>query len=266
MFLKVVDVREGPRRRPRRRQRRVGIEPRRVRRRRAPVAGLDASREEHAVAAVFAGPPQLKSGRGRRVCSAQVPNGYSDFGLCGRGRQIGLASREQTCRRARRACATAGEAPLTYVRQRTPSDHVGCFEGSFRFQRKRHEHAPRLREGTRRTPQRTQQPAQGPGPARRPAAAAARGGPATRRFDGNAPTTPPGRPRARPNPKTTGAVTRAGVSPNISSFRPPAVAALNFPYRAPAASLFLGCPRRRNGLAPNPRAPHHARGAFWGAA
>ena len=240
------------------------VEPGRVRRRRAPVAGLDASREEHAVAAVFAGPPQLKSGRGRRVCSAQVPNGYSDFGPSGRGRQIGLASREQTCRRARRACATACEAPLTYVRQRTPSDHVGCFEGSFRFQRKRHEHAPRLREGTRRTPQRTQQPAQGPGPARRPAAAAARGGPATRRFDGNAPTTPPGRPRARPNPKTTGAVTRAGVSPNISSFRPPAVAALNFPYRAPAASLFLGCPRRRNGLAPNPRAPRHARGAFCG--
>ena len=129
MFLKVVDVREGPRRRPRRRQRRVRVEPGRVRRRRAPVAGLDAPREEHAVAAVFAGPPQLKSGRGRRVCSAQVPNGYSDFGLRGRGRQIGLASREQTCRRARRACATACEAPLTYVRQRAPStDSVAVFE------------------------------------------------------------------------------------------------------------------------------------------
>ena len=163
MFLKVVDVREGPRRRPRRRQRRVRVEPGRVRRRRAPVAGLDASREEHAVAAVFAGPPQLKSGRGRRVCSAQVPNGYSDFGLRGRGRQIGLASREQTCRRARRACATACEAPLTYVRQRAPSATWTAFLSSFRFQVKRPEHAPRLRDGARRTPRRTQQPAQGPG-------------------------------------------------------------------------------------------------------
>ena len=203
MFLKVVDVREGPRRRPRGRQRRVRIQPSRVRRRRAPVAGLDASREEHAVAAVFAGPPQLKSGRGRRVCSAQVPNGYSDFGLRGRGRQIGLASREQTCRRARRACATACEAPLTYVRQRAPSATWTAFLSSFRFQVKRPEHAPRLRDGTRSTPRRTQQPAQGPGPARQPAAAAARGVPAPRRFDGTAPTTPPGRPRARLNPKTT---------------------------------------------------------------
>ena len=175
MFLEVVDVREGPRGRSRRRQRRVRIQPRRVRRRRAPVAGLDAPREEHAVAAVFAGPPQLKSGRGRRVCSAQVPNGYSDFGLRGRGRQIGLASREQTCRRARRACATACEAPLTCVRQRAPSATWTAFLSSFRFQRKRPEHRRLLRERTRRTPQRTPQPAQGPGPARRPAAAAAVG-------------------------------------------------------------------------------------------
>ena len=160
MLFKVINISEASSGRPRRRQRRVGIEPRRVRRRRAPVAGLDASREEHAVAAVFAGPPQLKSGRGRRVCSAQVPNGYSDFGLRGRGRQIGLASREQTCRRARRACATACEAPLTYVRQRAPSATWTAFLSSFRFQVKRPEHAPLLRERTRKTPQRTQQPAQ----------------------------------------------------------------------------------------------------------
>ena len=162
MLFEIINVREGPRWRPRRRQRRVRVEPSRVRRRRAPVAGLDASREEHAVAAVFAGPPQLKSGRGRRVCSAQVPNGYSDFGLRGRGRQIGLASREQTCRRARRACATACEAPLTYVRQRAPSATWTAFLSSFRFEGKRPEPAPRLRERTRRTPQRTQQAAQGP--------------------------------------------------------------------------------------------------------
>ena len=154
---------------------------------------------------------------------------------------------------------------MTYVRQRAPSATWTAFLSSFRLQRKRPEHAPLLREGTRRTPQRTPQPAQGPGPARRPAAAAAHDVPESRRLDGNASTTPPGRPRARPNPKTTGAVTKGPSGGFTKYIQPPArllsAAASNLPTVRQPRQLKTR-ETAAHGTMPSRRTPPQARGGF----
>ena len=65
---------------------------------------------------------------------------------------------------------------MTYVRQRAPSATWTAFLSSFRFQVKRPEHAPRLPDGTRSTPQRNHKDGAGRGP---------RDGPARGRFPSN---------------------------------------------------------------------------------
>ena len=99
MLFEIINVREASSWRPRRRQGRVRIQPSRVRRRRAPVAGLGASREEHSDTPRRRRRPQ-RGAPGPLAASASTRYGFLSRRVWRRG-----------CGCARCASETAGGVP-----------------------------------------------------------------------------------------------------------------------------------------------------------
>jgi len=100
--------------------------------------------------------------RGRRVQREADPGGYYLSARGGRGRlttEAGERAGGQSDPPALAASAGAANEPRSELQFQCT---WACNERRVRFQRKRPDHAPLLRERARSTPRRTQQPAQGP--------------------------------------------------------------------------------------------------------
>ena len=113
---------------------------------------------------MLGGPPQLKPGHGRRVCSAARSRWILGLCLSGRGRRKGprLARADvPMCSPRTAPCLRRGTVPPSGRGLRGNA----CSSGPalLRFQGKRPEHAPQLREGTRSTPQCTTRRRRGAG-------------------------------------------------------------------------------------------------------